>query len=137
MAFSLRDDLLTTAEVAKLTGRAQATLRGAIASGTLMPYDRTPEGHWLILRDEALRWAQRPVTFHRRHYDSPAADRTAALLAEHGPLTATNLAALTDVHVGNARKHLAQLAKQGRAERLADGNWVLLHHNRQEGRLAS
>jgi hypothetical protein len=51
------------------------------------------------------------------------------LLDEFGTLTFLELAELLGVHIGNARKYLAILAKQGRAERLPDGQWVLTESN--------
>jgi hypothetical protein len=51
-------------------------------------------------------------------------ESSAELLTEYGSLSATELAHLAGIHPGNARKYLAILAKQGRAQRLPDGQWI-------------
>jgi predicted ArsR family transcriptional regulator len=62
----------------------------------------------------------------------PAAyDNAAELLAEYHSMSAVELATLAGIHVGNARKHFALLAAQGRAERLDDGQWVLTAQQQQ------
>jgi hypothetical protein len=53
-------------------------------------------------------------------------DRAAALLGEFGSLSSQEMAPLLDRHPGNASKYLAILKAEGRAERLPDGQWVLI-----------
>ena len=80
-------------------------------------------GVWYVRHDDLLDWdrqTKRPVSTR-----SPAWERTEGLVAKYGSVSPEELAELAGIHVGNARKHLAILAKQGRAERLADGQWVL------------
>lgn len=115
--------LLGTSQAARLVNRKESSLREAIASGAL--YARPDDdGHWLMTPEDVIAWDKRAA---RRPRCSAvrAWDRAATLLGEYGSLSAEELAELLGIHVGNARKHLAILAKQGRAQRRPDGQWVL------------
>jgi predicted transcriptional regulator of viral defense system len=114
---------LTTREVAALTGRTQSAVRVALGRGDL-PGSR-PRDKWLVKRDDALAWNTRTRVISRR--SSQPWNRAAEMLAEFGAMTAEELARLVELNSGNARKHLAILAKEGRAQRLSDGQWVLIN----------
>ena len=47
------------------------------------------------------------------------------LLSDWGSASAEELAQVMQLHPGNARKYLAILAAEGRAQRQSDGQWVL------------
>jgi Helix-turn-helix domain len=113
-------ELLTTAEAAELVQRAERSIRDAIAKQVLVGENK--HGRWLIRREDLLAWDQK--TGRRRRHRSSPWDVSAELLTEYGSLSATELAHLMGIHSGNARKYLAILAKQGRARRLPDGQWV-------------
>lgn len=116
--------LLTTTEAAELVRRNERTVRRAISDRRLPAQDEG--GHWLVRPEDVLAWDRRTQRRHITHRPQAAAwERAAALLADYGSLSAEELAELAGIHVGNARKHLAILAKQGRAKRLNDGQWVL------------
>ncbi len=119
---TLQDSWVTTTEAAKITGRTQDTIRHMINLGALGA--TRVEGRWYIDPDVLLAWNKQARRYD--HIERPRAyDRAAELLKEYHSITPEELATLTGVHVGNARKHLALLAAQGRAERLSDGQWVL------------
>jgi hypothetical protein len=120
--------LLTTTQAAKLTQRPERSIRKALASQVLAGFN--DRGKWFVRRDDLLVWDKHTGRRHREQSSGPW-ERAAASLAEYGSLNADELAQLVGVHPGNARKHLAILAKQGRAERLPDGQWVptALEHN--------
>ena len=86
-------------------------------------------GIWLIARDDLVRWDDR--TNHYVRSSLPSWEQTATLLAKYGSASPQELAELTDLHVGNVRKHLDILAKRGRAERRPDGQWVLIAQEHQ------
>jgi excisionase family DNA binding protein len=120
-------ELVTTTEAAELTGRSQGTIRVEILAGRLMA--TRVDGRWYIDRAALMVWnkhARRNVIVKSRAYE-----RTAELLEEYHSMSAEELATLAGIHVGNARKHLALLAAQGRAERLSDGQWVLTAQQHQ------
>jgi hypothetical protein len=120
--------VVTTGIAAKLTHRAESSIREAIARQVLSA--SFENGRWMIAPSDLFEWDQKAQ--RRSHASSRTSwDRSAELLAEYGSLNTDELAELVGVHPGNARKHLAILAKQGRAERLADGQWVpiALEHN--------
>jgi DNA-directed RNA polymerase specialized sigma24 family protein len=118
-----QSERLTTREVAVLTGRSQGAVRTAILEGRLAG-ERQLDG-WRVTREEALAWHART-----RRIPCPSSsrpwNRAADMLAEYGAMTSEELARLLELNSGNARKHLAILAKEGRAERLPDGQWVLI-----------
>jgi hypothetical protein len=113
-------ELLTTAAAAELVQRAERSIRDAIAKQVLVGDNK--HGRWLIRREDLLAWDQK--TGRRCRHQSSPWESSAELLAEYGSLSATELAHLAGIHPGNARKYLAILAKQGRAERLSDGQWI-------------
>jgi predicted HTH transcriptional regulator len=80
------------------------------------------EGFWRIRREDLVAWNEKAPRLARQPKLRPS-DRVAELLAEYGSVTTEELAELLMVHVGNARKHLAILANQGRAHRHSDGEW--------------
>lgn len=121
------EELLTTTAAAAAVGVSQSAVRVAINEGRLT--GSKAGGVWYVTRSDLLAWdraTKRPV-FTR----VPVWEHSAAILAEYGSLSAEELAVLADIHVGNARKHLAILAKQGRAERRPDGQWVLIAQEHQ------
>lgn len=117
--------LLTTVEAAALVSRNERMLRQAITSEHLPAYNNN--GRWLVRREDVIAWDQRT---HRRPPSQRSRttgwERAATALADYGSVSADELAALLGLHPGNARKYLAILAKQGRARRLDDGQWVLV-----------
>jgi hypothetical protein len=116
-----QQDWVTTTEAAKITGRSQDAVRRAINDHYL---EATNEiGRWYIERSTLMAWDKRA---RRRDLGKPRAyERTAELLEEYYSVSPEELATLAGIHVGNARKHLALLAAEGRVERLDDGQWVL------------
>jgi hypothetical protein len=122
MSFDSADVLLTTRQAAELTGRTQAAVKQAIGHGVL-PGTRQIDG-WRVKRSDALVWHKRTRVVAKRSIRQW--DRAAELLEEHGSLSAEELAPLIGRHSGNARKYLAILKAEGRAERLPDGQWVLI-----------
>jgi len=117
----LDHSVVTTGTAAKLTRRAESSIRQAIARQVLPASFQS--GRWMIAATDLFEWDQKAQ--RRSHASRCAArDRSAEILAEYGPLSADELAELVGVHPGNARKHLALLAKQGRAQRLPDGQWI-------------
>jgi hypothetical protein len=123
MSFTLGSGLLTTTQASKLVNREESSVRWAIAHGTL-PATANKRGHWRLAPEDVIAWDRRTSRIHRGRR-TRAWEQAAALLADYGSLSAEELAELAGIHVGNARKHLAILAKQGRSRRLADGQWVL------------
>lgn len=115
--------LLTTTEAAELVGRTQAVVRTAICQGKLPAAGRTRLGHHLLRYEDVLDWVQRYPTY--RPHPANRWNNTAAALSELGPATVEELGAYLSLHPGNVRKHLLILAAQGRAQREADGQWVL------------
>jgi predicted Rossmann fold nucleotide-binding protein DprA/Smf involved in DNA uptake len=122
MSFVVEQDVITTGTAAKLTHRAESSVRAAIARQTLAASFK--DGRWLIKPSDLFEWDRK--TDRRRQIRSCTSwDRAAELLAEYGPMSVAEMAQLLGIHVGNVRKHLAILAKQGRVHRLPDGQWVL------------
>lgn len=122
MSFTLGSGLLTTTQASKLVNREESSVRWAIAHGKL-PATASKRGYWRLAAEDVIAWDKRTPRIHRGDR-TRAWEHAAAYLAEYGSLSAEELAELSGIHVGNARKHLAILAKQGRARRLADGQWV-------------
>jgi len=116
-------ELLTASMAAEFVGRSLGSVRGAIKDGTLESLRCPHTGGTLIRRDTLLRW-------HAEHPPRPATisgtyHRTADALAALGPSSADALSVYLGIHPGNVRKHLAQLARLGRAQRDTEGLWVL------------
>jgi hypothetical protein len=114
-------DVLTTPQAAALVGRHESSLKHALADGKL-PGVRTFAG-WQIRREDVIAWDHQARRYRRGR--TATWNQAADLLATHGPATAAEVADLLDINVGNARKHLAILAKEGRAQRGPDGRWIL------------
>jgi len=119
--------LLTTADVAALTGRTESAVRSAIFARKL-PAARI-DGRRYVERDDAVTWDK--VTYRPRRTASEPWEHAAELLSRYYSLSAEELAEFAGIHVGNARKHLAQLRHRGRAERRSDGQWVLIAESDQ------
>jgi excisionase family DNA binding protein len=113
-------DVLTTREAAELVGRSMDSIKRSLNHGTLRGHH--VEGFWRIRREDLVAWNEKAPRLARQPKLRPS-DRVAELLAEYGSVTTEELAELLMVHVGNARKHLAILANQGRAHRHSDGEW--------------
>jgi hypothetical protein len=119
------DVMLTTTQAGKLVGRSGVSVRMALLSGTLR--GERQRDYWLVRVGDLLAWdahAQR----HRRPPQKlpvPRTDEVASLLEEYGSASAEEVAKFLQVHPGNARKYLALLGLEGRAERRPDGQWVL------------
>lgn len=124
-----KEDRLTTTEAAELIGRSQDTVRHGINFGQLTATRK--EGRWYIDRDTLLAWDKKARRYDNNIMRPRAYDRAAELLEEYHSMTPEELATLAGIHIGNARKHLALLAAQGRAERLSDGQWVLTTRQHQ------
>jgi hypothetical protein len=97
-------------------------VKNAIRVGTLKG-ERLMDG-WRVTRSDVLTW-------HQGARRSPRAlsrpwERAAELLEEYGSLSLQELTLLLGRHPGNARKYVALLKAEGRAERLLDGQWVLI-----------
>lgn len=120
-------DLLTTTEAGELIGRTQDAVRIAINLGYLRAVNE--RGRWYIERDALVAWDKRARRFVRTR--TPSWERAAEIIAEYGSVSAAELAQLAGIHIGNARKHLAILAKNGRVRCLDDGQWVLLGRQHQ------
>ena len=122
-------NLFTTTDVANLTNRSIAAVRRAIFVGTLASVGRIDFGRPLVTREAALAWNARAVR-HAPRRDTANAPIEHAL-GQYGPATPAELAELVSLHPGNVRKHLAILAARGAAERLPDGQWVLIAESAQ------
>jgi excisionase family DNA binding protein len=118
-------DVLTTPQAAALVGRHESSLKHALADGKL-PGVRTFAG-WQIRREDVMAWDQQARRYRRGR--AATWNHAADMLAAHGPATAAEIADLLGIHAGNARKHLAILAKKGRARRGPDGQWALTNPN--------
>jgi len=112
-------ELLTTRQAGELVGRSPATVKRALSLGVLP--GRHVEGFWRVRQEDVLAWDARACRKPSRK-DRPY-DRVAQMLTDYGSVTTDELAELLMVHPGNARKHLAILANQGRAHRHEDGEW--------------
>ena len=55
------------------------------------------------------------------------------MLEEYGSATSEEIAKFLQVHPGNARKYLALLGLEGRAERRPDGEWALCERHQDGG----
>lgn len=118
--------MLTTTEAGKLVGRTDGAVRMAIWSGSLAG-DRQRD-YWLVRAGDVLAWAARTRKGCWRKLPVPRTEEVVDLLAEYGSASAEEVARLLRVHIGNARKYLALLGQEGRAERRPDGQWALSEH---------
>ena len=129
------DTMLTTTQAGKLVGRTGDAVRMAILTGAL-PGHRQRD-HWLVRAGDVLAWGARARKLHWRKLPVPRTDEVVTLLQEYGTASAEEVARLLQVHVGNARKYLAILGLEGRAERRPDGQWVLREQRRDNGKGAA
>lgn len=118
------DAMLTTTQAGKLVGRPGASVRMAILNGALR--GERQRDYWLVRAGDVLAWEAharkyRPV----QRFPVPRTDEVANLLEEYGSASAEEIAKFLQVHPGNARKYLALLGLEGRAERRPDGEWAL------------
>jgi hypothetical protein len=119
--------ILTTTKAAQLVGVSQGAIRMALLEGRLV--GSKVDGIWYVERQELLDWHRRTRRVGPRGHQPW--ERVAESLDDYAPATADELSRLCDLHVGNVRKYLAILAKDGRAERLGDGQWVLTASQRR------
>ena len=112
---------LTTREAAALSDRTQNAVKSALRTGRLT--GRRELDGWRVTQTEVLAWVARTRKINRP--SSRPWDRAAELLEEYGSLDPQEMAPLLGRHEGNARKYLAILKAEGRAERLPDGQWTL------------
>lgn len=124
MAFVTDAEVLTTTDAAKLVGRSIGSVRRAIDRGVLPSVGHTYAARPLVSRAALLRWHQEHPPMSTRRI-SGTYERTALALRTLGPSDAPALADYLGIHPGNVRKHLAYLAREGRAQRGADGLWML------------
>ncbi len=124
MSISFTDEFLSTAEAARVVHRAQDTIRVTIRKGLLPAVKNHDDSTWRVRRSDLVAWSDhaRRITVKRVH----PSQQVAELLATYDSADVTELATIMGIHPGNVRKHLAILAAQGRAERQADGQWVLI-----------
>lgn len=108
-------------------------MRTAIRDGVLPATNIN--GRWYVKRDDLLAWHRR--TRIVRRIGPPPWQAIADLLADYGSASIVELTALSGLHVGNVRKYTACLAKEGRAERRPDGQWVLTNRTDEGGRLTA
>jgi hypothetical protein len=113
---------LTTREASALIGRSPAAVKSALNRGEL-PGTRLLDG-WRVSRADLFTWHTGTRPSPRR--SSRPWEHAADLLAEFGSLSVDELGLLLGRHPGNARKYLAILKAEGRAERLPDRQWVLI-----------
>jgi len=121
---SLGDQVITTTEASRLTGRSPSAIRNAVSQRELASVGHTELGRLLLRTSDVLEWHKS----RRRCQRAPSKpwNLTADGLGVLGAATSEELAAYVGIHPGNARKHLLILQAQGRAERGADGQWSLL-----------
>jgi hypothetical protein len=124
------DAVLGTSEAGRLVGRTEGAIRGAIHQGSL-PAERGRD-FWYVRASDVLAWAARTRRGRGKSLAKPRTDEVVELLEEYGAVSSDDVAALLQVHPGNARKYLAMLGLQGRARRQDDGQWVLVSHSSDE-----
>jgi hypothetical protein len=122
--------MLTSTEAGRLIGRTGNAVRKAVAAGHLQGlWDRD---HWLVSESAVIAWAARTPPGHGPRLPVPRTEDVVRVLEEYGSASADEVAALLQVHPGNARKYLAMLGLQGRACRRDDGQWVLVSQSSDE-----
>lgn len=121
-------EIINTTEAARITGRSVDAVRSAIREGSISAVGRTVTGRPLIRRADVLAWNERA----RRGSGHPTKpwERAIEALELLGPATTSEVGAFLGIHPGNARKHLAILAQQGRVRRGEDGQWVTIERSR-------
>lgn len=129
MSFALADThlsrnaVLTTREAGQLVGRSEDAVRAAIRRGDLDA--ERGRDFWLVSASDVIAWAAHTPIGRGNPLPRPRTEEVVGLLTDWGSGSAEELATVLGVHVGNARKYLAILAAQGRAERSKDGQWTL------------
>jgi len=118
------DRLLTTTEAGHLVGRSDSAVRGAVRSGLLKAV--WDHNRWLVSAAAVMTWASTHKANPWPRTAKPRTDEVVELLSDYGSASAEEVAGILGVHPGNARKYLALLARAGRAQRLEDGQWVLI-----------
>lgn len=105
-----------------MTGRSVDAIRRAILGGSLPKSGTTNTGRPLVRVADLERWHTH-VPQRRGRSAGDRIARTGELLAQLGPLTASELALAAGIHPGNVRKHLRILEHQGKARSLPNGEW--------------
>jgi hypothetical protein len=127
------DDLITTSDAARLTGRTVDAVRGAIKMHVLTSRGKNDRGYHLVLRTDLLEWhREHPPTNRARRYLGAPWDVVMDALAVIQPATPEEVAGFVGLHPGNARKHLSILAAQGRVAVGPDRQWTLTNLPVQE-----
>lgn len=125
--------MLTTTQAGKLVGRRDTTVRMAIRTGTLRA-ERQQDYTWLVRAGDVRAWSARARRYRSQpKFSVPRTDEVASLLEEYGSATSEEVAKFLQVHPGNARKYLALLGLEGRAERRPDGQWALCERRQDSG----
>lgn len=124
------DAVLGTSEAGRLVGRTEGAIRAAIHQGSL-PGERGRD-FWYVRTSDVLAWAARTRRGRGKSLAKPRTDEVAELLKEYGSVSSDDVAALLQVHPGNARKYLAMLGLEGRACRQSDGQWALVSDSSEE-----
>lgn len=118
------DRLLSTGEAGRLVGRTDSAVRHAVRLGLVEGLWN--HSHWLVRASAVIAWADAHKANPAPRTAKPRTEDVAELLSDYGSASAEEVAAVLEVHPGNARKYLALLAVQGRAQRRKDGQWVLV-----------
>lgn len=105
-------------------GRSGTAVREACVRGTL-PGRKDSDGFWRVEVSDLLAWSASSPKGRGTPLPTPRTEEVVQLLTDWGSASAEEVATVLHLHVGNARKYLAILAAQGRAERQSDGQWVL------------
>ena len=122
---SAQDDvMLSTTAAGLLIGRSGTAVREACVRGTL-PGSKDSDGFWRVQVSDVLAWSASSTRGRGNPLPTPRTEEVVRLLADWGSASADEIATVLRLHVGNARKYLAMLAAEGRAERRSDGQWVL------------
>ena len=99
-------------------------MREACVRGTL-PGRKDSDGFWRVELSDLLAWSASSAKGRGNPLPTPRTEEVVQLLTDWGSASAEEIAMVLHLHVGNARKYLAILAAQGRAERQSDGQWTL------------
>ncbi len=124
--------MLTTTQAGKLVGRPAVSVRMAILNGAL--HGERQRDYWLVRAGDVRAWSARARRYRSQpRLPAPRTDEVASLLEEYGSATSEEVAKFLQVHPGNARKYLALLGLEGRAERRPDGQWALCERRQDSG----
>jgi len=124
MPFAQDEEMLSTTAAGRLVGRSGTAVRDACVFGRLTG-QKDSEGFWRVTASDVLAWAARTSQGRGRPLPAPRTEEVVQLLSDWGSASAEELAKVMQLHPGNARKYLAILAAEGRAQRQSDGQWVL------------